>query len=91
MFISNGGDTFNRIFQFFFSNLREQKDHWSGISAFIFDLTKEKLILLQEAYIEKILSDFGLKDCRTYTTPMISNFFVEASHHARDEVIVATE
>lgn len=44
-----------------------------------------KFTISQSAYIQQSLNVFGLQNCRTYTTPMISNFFDELMHNSNDE------
>ena len=51
------------------------------------ELTKYKLIISQSAYIDRILVEFGFERCRTYTTPMASNFYDEIIQHEQDSNI----
>lgn len=48
---------------------------------------EEVMQLSKSAYVNQILNQFQLQDCRTYNTLMVVNFYDELSHHQDDPVI----
>lgn len=50
-------------------------------------MDSECLFISQNTQDEKALTTFGLENCRTCSTPMVSNSFDECLQHASDEAV----
>lgn len=51
-------------------------------------IENDSLAISQSSYIDQLLQKFKYKDCKTFNTPMVGNFFDELKTHENDEIII---
>ena len=87
IFVSSSSDKLKQAVSTFLDKFEGTKEALEWYLGVHIKFTKDHLVISQSAYIERTISEFGFDRCRTFTNPMVSNFYDEIMHHKNDSII----